>query len=172
VKPLLREAAAIAGAVGLIVWVWDAATAELKPALAHGYSSKVLARMRGVARDADNLTAAAFRSGETLAVSGDGQGAGALAIPLMAPLECVGVLAIELPRGSEQSAPIRAVAMFFAAMLAQLFAGEPASSPAASSPAASLLASRAVSTSSSSESAEDSGLGGYPVDRMLPATSQ
>jgi len=160
VKPLLREAAGITGAVGLIVWVWDAAAAELRPALAHGYSTKVMARMRGVTRDADNLTAAAFRSSETLAVSGDGHGAGALAVPLLAPSECVGVLAIELPRGSEQSPPIRAVATFFAAMLAQLFAGEPASSPAASSPA------------SSSEAGEVSELAAYPGDRMLPATSQ
>ena len=164
VKPLLRDAAGIAGAVGLIVWVWDSAAAELKPALSHGYSSKVMARLRGVTRDEDNLTAAAFRSGETLAVSGEGRGAGALAIPLMAPSECVGVLAIELPRGSEQSPQIRAVATFFAAMLAQLFAGQPASSPATSP------ASRPASPSSSEPDAV-SALGAYPADQMLPATS-
>jgi hypothetical protein len=163
-KPLLRDAAAVAGAVGLIVWIWDSAAAELKPALAHGYSNKVMARMRGVARDADNLTAASFRSGETLAVSGDGTGASALAVPLLAPSECVGVLAMELPRGSEQSPPTRALATVFAAMLAQLFAGEPASSPETPSSSA--------GASPSSGSGEVPGLAAYPGDRMLPATSQ
>ena len=160
-KPLLREAAGIVGAVGLIVWVWDAAALELRPALVHGYSSKVMSRMRGVARDADNLTAAAFRSAETLAVAGEGSGSGALAIPMLAPSECVGVLAIELPRGSEQSAPIRALATFFAAMLAQLFSGEQASS-SASQPA----------SPQSSGSDEPSPVPAYPADSILPATSQ
>jgi hypothetical protein len=45
VQPLLREAARILDAIGLIVWVWDGVAAELKAALAHGYSDRVLAQL-------------------------------------------------------------------------------------------------------------------------------
>ena len=114
VPPLLREAAKVLGARGLIVWVWDAAADELKPALVHGYPAKVRARLRGVSADADNVTAAAFRAAAPLARSG------ALAIPLLAPSACAGVLAVELPDGTEQDAGVRALATFFAAILAQL----------------------------------------------------
>jgi hypothetical protein len=166
VRPLLRDAAGVLGAAGVIVWVWDATAAELRVALGHGYSNKALARMRGVARDADNLTAASFRSGETLAVSGEGKGNGALAVPLLAPAECVGVFAIELPRGDERSPAIRAAATFFAAMLAQLFAGEAASSPSEAVP------SPPASPSVSRPPSDEPSLQAYPGDHMLPATSR
>ncbi len=120
-QPLLRDAAAIVEAKGLIVWIWDAITAELKPALAHGYPNKVLAQLTGLGREADNVTAAAFRTGQTLAFAGGGSSA--LAVPLLTPSSCAGVLAIELPRGREESAAVRAVATFVAAMLAQLVGG-------------------------------------------------
>jgi transcriptional regulator with XRE-family HTH domain len=120
VLPLLRDAAALLGARGLIVWVWDAVEEELKPVFVHGYPAKVRARLRGVGAGADNVTAAAFRASAPLAVSGGDGGGGALAIPLLGPSRCVGVLALELPDGLEEDAGIRAAATFFAAMLAQL----------------------------------------------------
>jgi transcriptional regulator with XRE-family HTH domain len=131
VQPLLREAAALLGAKGLIVWVWDASAMQLRPVLVHGYSEQVVAQLPGVGRDEDNLTAAAFRSAETLAVSGTAHSSSALALPLLTPTSCAGVLTIELPPGSEESASIRAVATFFAAMLAQLVGG---GTPAAAEP--------------------------------------
>ena len=120
-QPLLRDAATIVEAKGLIVWIWDAIAAELRPALAHGYPNKVLAQLPGLGREADNVTAAAFRTGETLAFAGGGSSA--LAVPLLTPSSCAGVLAIELPRGREESPAVRAVATFVAAMLAQLVGG-------------------------------------------------
>jgi transcriptional regulator with XRE-family HTH domain len=128
-QPLLRDAAKILDAVGLIVWVWDDIATELRPALAHGYSERVLAQLPGVKRDADNLTAAAFRAGEARSIAGSNgtndpnETNGALAVPLLTPAGCAGVLAIELPAGSEHAAPVRAAATFFAAMLAQLVGG-------------------------------------------------
>lgn len=116
VPPLLREAAGILAARGVIVWVWDALAQELKPALAFGYPSKVLAQLRGLKRDADNATADAFRSGETRAI------AGALVVPLLTPAACAGVLAIELTAGVRPAPPVMAVATILAAMLAQLVA--------------------------------------------------
>lgn len=119
VLALLGEAATVLGARGLIVWVWDGAAEQLKPTLVHGYPAKVRARLRGVSADADNVTAAAYRAGASLATGG------ALALPLLAPSACTGVLALEIEDGREQDADVRALATFFAAMLAQLI-GAPA----------------------------------------------
>ena len=118
--PLLQEAARILDAVGLIVWVWDAKTAELKPALTHGYPAQVLAHLPKVRRDADNATAAAFRSAQTSVVNDSTQASGALVVPMMTPAGCAGVLAIELPLGSAQRESVRAVVTIFAAQLARL----------------------------------------------------
>jgi transcriptional regulator with XRE-family HTH domain len=120
--PLLREAARILDAVGLIVWVWHPQATELRPALAQGYSDKVLAQLPGVARDADNATAAAFRSACTCAVNGSDRGRGALVAPLMTPIGCVGVLAIELQHGRERLDSVRALVTIFAAQLARVVA--------------------------------------------------
>jgi len=123
VQPLLQEAARILDALGLIVWVWDELAEELTPALAHGYSDKVLAQVPTVRRDADNATAAAFRSAHTCVINGTDHFSGALAVPMLTPAGCGGVLAIELQHGGEQSRSVRAVATIFAAQLAQLIGG-------------------------------------------------
>jgi hypothetical protein len=123
VQPLLEEAARILDAIGLIVWIWDPIAAELRPALVYGYSDKVLAQLPTVRRDADNVTAAAFRSAQTCAINGSDQTSGALVVPLLTPAGCGGVLAIELQHGIEQTGAVRAVATIFAALLAQLIGG-------------------------------------------------
>lgn len=126
VQPLLRDAAAILDAKGLIVWIWHPLAQELRPALVHGYPEHVAARLPRVKRDDDNLTAAAFRSEKTLAATETPHASSALALPLMTPAACAGVLTLELARGSEGTRNVRAVATFFAAMLAQLVGGVPA----------------------------------------------
>jgi hypothetical protein len=120
VQPLLREAAGILDATGLIVWIWDPLTAQLRPALVHGYSDKVIAQLPAVRRDADNATAAAFRSREVRAIDGSDQASGALVVPLLTPGGCAGVLAIELQCDSQPTIEVRAVATILAALLAQL----------------------------------------------------
>jgi len=116
--PLLHEAARILDAVGLIVWVWDPTTAELRAALAHGYSDKVLAQLPTVTRDAHNATAAAFRSLQTCAIDAVNGSPGALAVPMITPIGCMGVLAIELRQSGEETGAVRALATIFAAQLA------------------------------------------------------
>ena len=123
VQPLLQEAARILDAIGLIVWVWDPQVEELMPALAYGYSDRVLAQLPIIRRDADNATAAAFRSAQTCAINGSDHASGALVVPLLTPAGCAGVLAIELPHGSELTRSVRAVATIFAAQLAPLIGG-------------------------------------------------
>jgi transcriptional regulator with XRE-family HTH domain len=123
---LLSRAARILDAIGLIVWVSDTQRTELRPALAHGYSDKLLGQLPAVKRDADNATAAAFRSGQMSVVDGIDGASGALAVPLMAPGGCVGVLAIEVQNRSEQIGSVRALVTIFAAQLASwIHAGRP-----------------------------------------------
>jgi transcriptional regulator with XRE-family HTH domain len=118
--PLLQGAARILEAIGLIVWVWDPVGSELKPTLAHGYSDQVLAQLPRVSRDADNATAAAFRTAQTCIVNGSDLASGAVVVPLMTPAGCAGVLAIELRHGKEHGRSVRALAIIFAAQLAML----------------------------------------------------
>jgi transcriptional regulator with XRE-family HTH domain len=117
VKPLLQEAARILDATGVIVWLWDEAAGGLRAALSHGYSDRMVAQLPAVRRDADNATAATFRTAHLQAIQG------ALVLPLIVPGGCAGVLAIELPDGREQTKAVRAVATIFAALLAQLVGG-------------------------------------------------
>jgi hypothetical protein len=120
---LLREAVSILDAVGLIVWAWDAKAAELKPVRAEGYSAGVLAQLPKVRRDTDNATAAAFRSARTCAVRAGDADTAALAVPLMSPDGCLGVLTVELPSGGEQIVQVRAVVTMFASHLGRLMPG-------------------------------------------------
>jgi transcriptional regulator with XRE-family HTH domain len=126
VSLLLHEAARILDAVGIIVWVWDAEKNNLTPTLTDGYSSRVIAQLPDVARDADNATAAAFRSSQTRTVAGGEDATGALAVPVLTPGGCVGVLAVELPHGAEKIGSIRAVATMIAAQLGRLVELTPA----------------------------------------------
>jgi hypothetical protein len=126
VKALLPKAARILDASGLIVWVWDDQSAELKPAFGHGYSENVLAQLPGVSPDADNATAAAFRSRQPCAISRGEHATGALVVPLLTAAGCAGVLALEVQRGGEQATLVRVAATIFAALLAQLFSGHTA----------------------------------------------
>jgi transcriptional regulator with XRE-family HTH domain len=118
--PLLQEAARILDVSGLIVWLWDDTAGELRPALVHGYSDQVLAQLPTVSRDADNPTAAAFRSAQTCAILGHDQRGGALVVPLLDPEGCAGVLAMEFQDGREQTPAVHAVAMIVASTLSQL----------------------------------------------------
>jgi len=125
VAPLLEDAAKILDAVGLIVWSWEPRGRALEPAVAHGYSDAMLAQFPRVRRDSDNAIAAAFRSAETRIVNSAGQATGAVVVPLMAPRGCVGVLALELRHGGEQSESVRAMAAMMAAQLANLVGSAP-----------------------------------------------
>jgi transcriptional regulator with XRE-family HTH domain len=95
VPPLLGEMSKILDAIGVILWIWDPIASELRPAFTHGYSDRVVAQLPRV----DN---------------------GALAVPLMGPSSCAGVLAIELPERREDKESIRAYATILAAQLATL----------------------------------------------------
>ena len=123
---LLARTARLLDASGVIVWVADRAGAALFPAVAHGYSPALLARMHAIPRDADNAAAAAWREGAERTVAAQGQSPGALVTPILTADGCVGVLAAETLHGAERRETTRAVAAIIAAQLATLVTTLPA----------------------------------------------
>jgi len=122
VPALFERAARILGAKGLVLWVADTSGALLQPSLTHGYSEKVLARMKGLQMDGDNATALAFRSMQAQIVGASSPaGAGALAVPLVTATGCVGVLSAEVKRakpGSDTLSVAQMIAAQFSALVA------------------------------------------------------
>jgi GAF domain len=115
---LLSRAAEVLEAPGIIVWVADQQGAALFPLFAHGYPAQVLLRLGGLPTEASNATAAAWRTGQLLAVAGENGNAGALVSPIVTSSGCVGVLAAEVPSGREEREDVQALATIFAAQLA------------------------------------------------------
>ena len=133
---LLKRAARVIDASGIIVWVAEPARQCLRAALAHGYEDKVIARMGDIHRDANNAAAAAYRASEVRTVAGDGAKSGALIVPLMTSDGCVGVMSAEMKGGSEKDESSQALATIFAAQLATLVAtpGHPTAGTAFGNP--------------------------------------
>lgn len=115
-----EEIGRVLGAAGMIAWAWDDDLNALVPAMAAGYSERVLAQLPRVTRDADNATAAAFRFEQTCTVPGLEDMNGALAVPIMRGGACTGVLAVELPGGTETSPAMRAAVTLLAQQIGRL----------------------------------------------------
>ena len=118
VNALLTRGAEILDARGVIVWVADKSGTSLYPMFTHGYPTSVLVRLGTISTDANNATAAAWRSGELVAVPSEADSSGALVTPIITSDGCVGVLAAELRNGRERREDVRALATIFSAQLA------------------------------------------------------
>lgn len=118
--PALERAARLLDASGLVIWVADPDGRELAPVMAHGYPRNVLTRLGTIPKDAENATAAAFRTGVVQTVKSDAISHGAIAAPLMTPSGPVGVMAAEVRNDGERRDATRAVAAIVAAQLATL----------------------------------------------------
>lgn len=130
---LLQRAARTLDATGVIVWVIDTEGARLTPALAHGYSDRVLAKLGTLDVNADNVTSLSFRSMRPQAMPGSGAdgASSAIAVPLVTTEGCNGVLAAEVP-GAKPADDCLAVARILAAQLATMLSPlEPSSQRAA-----------------------------------------
>lgn len=128
IPPLLARAANILGARGLIIWM--GAGAELFAVAAHGYDEALLARIRPIPRQADNVTAAAWRKGDLITLPADADGVGAIVAPLLGPEGCAGVLAAEVSGQREPDEATQAMAMILASQFAGVLAAWPAASTA------------------------------------------
>ena len=118
--PALERAARLLNASGLVIWVADPDGRELTAVIAHGYPQNVVSRLGTIARDAENATAAAFRTGVLQTVKSDAVSHGAIAAPLVTPAGPVGVMAAEVLNDGERNEATRAAAAIVAAQLATL----------------------------------------------------
>jgi CHASE3 domain sensor protein len=124
----LERAAKLMDASGIVVWVVDPDERELIPVIGFGYPPNLFSRFGTIPRDAENATAAAFRTGVLQTVRSDAVSHGAIAAPLVAPGGPVGVMAAEVLHDGEQKESTRAAAVIVAAQLAALM-GPPSSRP-------------------------------------------
>lgn len=123
-RDALGRAARLLDASGVIVWMTEAGGKSLKPLLTYGYPEEALRRIPTLPRDADNATAAAWRDAVTQVVDATESAPGAIAVPLLVPQGCVGVLAAEIGHGREAAVATRALAQIVAAQLAVLIPTE------------------------------------------------
>ena len=123
---LLARAANILGARGLIMWM--GAGSELFAVAAHGYDEALLGIIGPIPRQADNLTAAAWRRGELLTLPADADGCAEIAAPLLGPAGCAGVLAAEVSGQREPDAATQAMTLILASQFAGVLAAWPAAS--------------------------------------------
>jgi len=124
IKALLEQAAGALDASGLIVWLGDLTGGDLQAVVAYGYSDDVLARIKAVARMADNAAAAAYRSSAMQIVPGTAASPlGAIVAPILVADGCIGALTAETRHGHESAAHVQALVSIFAAQLAGVLAG-------------------------------------------------
>jgi hypothetical protein len=117
---LLDRASTLLDAKGIILWIADADGRELNPIVAHGYTPQLVDRLGTIPREAENATAAAFRTELLQTVRGEGASNGAIAAPLVTPGGCVGVMAAEVRNEGEREEGRLAAAAIVAAQLATL----------------------------------------------------
>jgi hypothetical protein len=120
--PLLERAAKTLDASGVMLWVADPDARELTAVAAHGYPRHVLTRIRTIRKDAENVTAAAFRTGLLQTLKADGTSPGAIAAPLVNPSGCIGVMSAEVGADIERQPARLAFATIVAAQLATIVA--------------------------------------------------
>ena len=129
---LLDRTASLLDASGIILWIADPDGRELNPIFAQGYPQQLVNRLGTIPRDAENATAAAFRTSLLQTVMADEISGGAIAAPLVTPGGCVGVMAAEVRHDSERQDAKLAAATIVAAQLATLV-GPPSARPQARS---------------------------------------
>lgn len=120
VTTALEEAVYLLDAVGLILWIPDSLGLVLTPVFAYGYPDEVIAVSARLSTDANNASAQAFRTLTTCIVNGSDYRTGAIVAPLLTPMGCAGVLAIELRDGAEQRDDVRAAITILAAQVSTL----------------------------------------------------
>jgi hypothetical protein len=130
VPGLLERTAMLLDAKGIMIWAVDTGGALLRPSMCHGYSEKILTRLRPLQVDGDNVTSLAFRSMQAQAMpGGTAADSGAIAVPLITSSGCVGVLSAEVRPGKPHPdlLPIaRIVAAQFSTLVAPLDSAQPA----------------------------------------------
>ena len=119
---ILKRTAHALDAAGVVLWVANPDGTELIAVASHGYPVSVLSQLGPLAREAENVTAGAFRTGLLQVVKGNGSSNGAIAAPLVNTTGSVGVLSAEVLHDGEKEPARLAFARIVAAQLATLIA--------------------------------------------------
>jgi hypothetical protein len=117
---ILDRASSLLDAKGIILWIADPDGRELNPIVAHGYAPQLVDRLGTIPREAENATAAAFRTSLLQTVQAATGSNGAIAAPLVTASGCVGVMAAEVRNEGEREQTRLAAAAIVAAQLATL----------------------------------------------------
>ena len=117
---ILERTAAVLDSPGIVLWIADPDGRELSPIITHGFSAQLVSRLGTIPRDAENVTASAFRTCLLQTVNADAVSNGAIAAPLVTPIGCVGVIAAEVRGEGERDPAKLAAARIVAAQLATL----------------------------------------------------
>ncbi len=142
---VLDRARKLLNARGLIVWASTAERDELQPVVASGYDARVITRLGPIRKDAENLTAAAFRENAVRSSAAAGSTAAALAVPLPAPEGPAGVFSAELATAATADEGTLAAARLVAAQLGTLLGSALPKSPDAEADASASPAARSSS---------------------------
>jgi hypothetical protein len=102
-EPLLDRVRRLLDARGVIVWMTTADRSELNAVAASGYEKRMIVRLGTIPREANNLTADAFRENSGRRSSATETTAAAIAVPLPAAGGPAGVLSAELSGGTDVS---------------------------------------------------------------------
>jgi hypothetical protein len=119
---ILKRTALALDAAGIVLWVANPDGTELIAVASHGYPVSVLSQMGPLPREAENVTAGAFRTGLLQVVKGDANSNGAIAAPLVNTSGSVGVLSAEVRHDAEREPARLSFARIVAAQLATLIA--------------------------------------------------
>ena len=122
---VLRRAADLLHAAGIIIWVRDESGEALRPVVGHGYSADALARIGTIRCDGNNATVEAYRTAQLQIVPCGRETLGAIVAPLLSPNGCIGVMSAEVREAHEASPAVQATTSILAAQLATLVAADP-----------------------------------------------
>lgn len=125
IAPLLKRAADVLDATGLIVWVTSADGKSLVPVASCGYDARVIERVGSLPLDGENLTSAAFRDAARRTTAARNGAAAAIAVPLVGPAGSIGVLSGEVRSVERVGETTSSIASIFGAQLATLVGSMP-----------------------------------------------
>jgi len=112
---LLDRTAKVLDAKGLILWVVDSGGKTLRPLFGNGYGDKVMQRLGSLQVDAENVTCLAYRSKQSQVIDArTADACGAIAVPLVTPSGCIGVLSAEIKRARPDKDTLSAAKMIAA----------------------------------------------------------
>jgi hypothetical protein len=117
---LLSRAGDLMDAAGIVVWMGGVGASELRPAVSHGYSDHIMAKMKSLPVVGETAVAVAFRTGRLEVVPAAGGRNGAIVVPIRTAAGCLGAMAVEVRRGGEMSRGVQALSTIIAAQLSTL----------------------------------------------------